>query len=432
MDIKKHKQEENDIGSWWSMASYWPPPPLRGPQAPHIILANMADKYGTVFTIKLGLRRALVVSSWEIAKECLTTNDKAFAGRPKLANMEHLGYNNVIIWTLLASSTQLYKLCNKNTLVDMQRWFRDVTLNVSIRIIVGKRDDSLEWKKPLNDFFEAIGKFVVSDVLLFLGWLDIGGDKESMKKIAKELDQVVEGWLQEHKRKIDEDDENNEQDLMGALLAILRDAEKHDADSINKATTLVQHEFNIHVGKDRMLVKESDTKNLVYLGSVIKETLRLYPAAPLSLVHEAIEDCTVDGHQVSAGTWLIVNLRKIHRDPLVWDDPFEFRPERFMTSHRDIDVRGHNFELIPSGSGRRMCPGVSFAFRILVLTLANVLHWFEFKTPSGEVVDMREAAGVTSRKATPLHVLITPRLPFNPTDQLALLSLTCNNEKENV
>ncbi|KAK8683855.1 hypothetical protein V6N13_039901 [Hibiscus sabdariffa] len=64
---------------------------LGGPQSPHISLANMADKSGKIFTIKLGVHRALVVSSWEIAKECLTINDRAFATRPKLASMQLLG-----------------------------------------------------------------------------------------------------------------------------------------------------------------------------------------------------------------------------------------------------------------------------------------------------------------------------------------------------
>ncbi|KAK8347400.1 hypothetical protein V6Z11_A06G014800, partial [Gossypium hirsutum] len=70
---------------------------LGGPQPPHISLANMADKYGRIFTIKLGVQRALVVSNWEVAKECLTINDKAFATRPNLACAELMGYHKAMI-----------------------------------------------------------------------------------------------------------------------------------------------------------------------------------------------------------------------------------------------------------------------------------------------------------------------------------------------
>ncbi|KAB1671354.1 hypothetical protein [Gossypium barbadense] len=261
-----------------------------------------------------------------------------------------------------------------------------------------------------------------------------------MKKTAKELDQVLQGWLREHKQKRAENKANGEEDFMGVMLSILSEAEEHHADTINKINCLglilgaedttsitltwalslllnnrdklskVQQELDVHIGKDRLLLTESDTKNLVYLQSIIKETLRLYPPGPLSVIHEAIEDCTVNGYHVSAGTWLIMNLHKIHHDPLIWANPFEFQPERFITTHKDIDVRGQNFELVPFGSGRRMCPGVSFSLQVLQLTLANVLHWFEFETPSGIAVDMREGLGITSSKTTPLEVHITPRL----------------------
>ncbi|KAE8716306.1 putative Cytochrome P450 82A3 [Hibiscus syriacus] len=70
---------------------------LGEPQPPHITFANMTDKYGTIFTIKLGVQRALVVSSWETAKECLTINDKAFATRPKLLSAKILTYNYAMI-----------------------------------------------------------------------------------------------------------------------------------------------------------------------------------------------------------------------------------------------------------------------------------------------------------------------------------------------
>ena len=156
---------------------------------------------------------------------------------------------------------------------------------------------------------------------------------------------------------------------------------------------------------------ESDLKNLVYLQAIIKETLRLYPAAPLSLPHEAMKDCNVAGYDVPAGTRLLVNLSKLHRDPRVWSDPDEFKPERFLTDHKDIDLRGHNFEFIPFGSGRRICPGISLALQVMELTLATLLHGFEITTPFDEPVDMSEATGITNLKVTPLHVLLNPRLP---------------------
>ena len=171
-----------------------------------------------------------------------------------------------------------------------------------------------------------------------------------------------------------------------------------------------QGELEHHVGMHRQ-VEESDMNDLVYLQAIIKETLRLYPAGPLLGPREALEDCNVAGYNVKAGTRLVVNVWKIQRDPRVWTNPSSFQPERFLTSHVNVDVRGQNFELIPFGSGRRSCPGVSFAIQVLHLTLARLLHAFEFETPLDQPVDMTESPGLTIPKATPLEVLLTPCLP---------------------
>ncbi|CBI32516.3 unnamed protein product, partial [Vitis vinifera] len=136
---------------------------------------------------------------------------------------------------------------------------------------------------------------------------------------------------------------------------------------MNNPSTLkrAQDELDIKVGKHRQ-VDESDIKNLVYLQAIIKETLRLYPAAPLSVPREAMEDCTMAGFHIQAGTRLLVNLWKLYKNPRIWSDPLEFQPERFLTKHVDLDVRGQNFEFLPFGSGRRVCPGISFALEFLV------------------------------------------------------------------
>ncbi|MED6127438.1 hypothetical protein PIB30_088156 [Stylosanthes scabra] len=122
-----------------------------------------------------------------------------------------------------------------------------------------------------------------------------------------------------------------------------------------------------------------------------------------------MEDCVVGGYHIPAGTVLWTNISKIQRDPALYSDPLEFQPERFLTTHKDTDLRGKHFELIPFGAGRRMCPGMSFGLQLVHLTLANVLHGFEIVTADGKPVDMVERLGATSVKANPLKVILTPR-----------------------
>ncbi|KAM7514174.1 hypothetical protein LguiA_003757 [Lonicera macranthoides] len=176
-----------------------------------------------------------------------------------------------------------------------------------------------------------------------------------------------------------------------------------------RALKQAQEELDIHVGKERH-VSESDIHNLVYLQVIVKETLRLYPAAPLGGVREFTEDCTVSGYHVPKGTRLMLNLWKLQCDPQVWSTPLEFRPERFLTTHKDVDVKGQHFELIPFGAGRRICPGMTIGTQIVHLVLATLLHSFEISTPSNAPVDMTESAELTNLKATPLDVLLAPRL----------------------
>ena len=176
------------------------------------------------------------------------------------------------------------------------------------------------------------------------------------------------------------------------------------------ALKCVQEELDLKVGRGRW-VEESDIPNLVYLQAVVKETLRLYTIVPLLVPHEAMEDCHVDGYHIPKGTRLLVNAWKLHRDPSVWSDPECFKPERFLTTHADVDVLGQHFELIPFGSGRRSCPGIAMASQLLPLVVARLLQGFHLSTPLDAPVDMREGLSITLAKLTPLEVMLTPRLP---------------------
>ncbi|KAF5446423.1 hypothetical protein F2P56_032052 [Juglans regia] len=170
-----------------------------------------------------------------------------------------------------------------------------------------------------------------------------------------------------------------------------------------------REELDLKVGRDRW-VEDYDIKDLVYLQAIIKKSLRLYPPSTLSFPHESIEDCQVCGYYIPKGTRLFVNVWKLHRDPRVWHDPNNLLPERFLSSHASVDASGQHFQFIPFRSGRRSCPGDMFALQVSQLTLARLLQGFEFTTPLNKPVDMTEGLGITLTKATPLQVVITPRL----------------------
>ncbi|KAI6695305.1 hypothetical protein NL676_023015 [Syzygium grande] len=73
-------------------------------------------------------------------------------------------------------------------------------------------------------------------------------------------------------------------------------------------------------------------------------------------------------------------------------------------------MRGQNFKLIPFGAWRRSCPATSLALHTVHLTLASLPQSFEIGTASDEAVDMTESPGLMNMKASPLEVMLIPRL----------------------
>uniref|UniRef100_A0A804UM02 Uncharacterized protein n=1 Tax=Zea mays TaxID=4577 RepID=A0A804UM02_MAIZE len=181
------------------------------------------------------------------------------------------------------------------------------------------------------------------------------------------------------------------QDVMAKLQAEVRKSPP------NKGQTTVV------IGEDDALVGTT-----TYLKAVIKETLRLHPPVPLLVPHLSQEDCDVDGYTIPSGMPLLVNAWAIGRDPRLWDAAEEFVPERFVRGGGGVDFRGMDFEFLPFGSGRRMCPGVNFALASTEILLANLVFHFDWELPRGvDTVDMAEVFKLTvSRKH---ELLLSPR-----------------------
>ncbi|XP_065857629.1 iridoid oxidase-like [Euphorbia lathyris] len=165
----------------------------------------------------------------------------------------------------------------------------------------------------------------------------------------------------------------------------------------------VKEELNRVVGLKRN-VEESDIDQLPYLQAVIKESMRLHPALPLLVPRNALEDTNFMGYVIPKDTQVFVNTWAIGRDSEVWEDPLSFKPERFLGSNVQY-MRGQNFELLPFGSGRRICVGYPLAHQIIHLTVASLIHYFDWEIDSNSTMDMNERFGFTVRKLIPLRAI---------------------------
>ncbi|KAM7500220.1 hypothetical protein LguiA_024634 [Lonicera macranthoides] len=326
-----------------------------------------------------------------------------------------------------------------------------VTNNVISRMLMSERcsegeDEAGDVRKLVKDIAEITGKFNLSDYVWFCKNLDLQGFKKRLKGVRDGFDTMMERIIEEHEvarreKKMSGGDEVK--DLLDILLDIAEDkslemklskenikafildifAAGTDTSAITTEwalSELINHpkimskaiqELDSVIGKTR-LVQESDIPNLPYLQMIVKETLRLHPTGPI-IIRESTQQCTVGEFHIPAKTRLFVNVWAIGRDPSHWEEPLEFRPERFSGEEMGkLDVRGQHFQFLPFGSGRRGCPGTSLALQVVHASLAAMIQCFEWGVEGGKV-DMEEGVGLTLPRAHPLVCLPVPRLdPF--------------------
>ncbi|XP_058735195.1 geraniol 8-hydroxylase-like [Vicia villosa] len=172
-----------------------------------------------------------------------------------------------------------------------------------------------------------------------------------------------------------------------------------------KIMAKAKQELEQIIGKGKP-VEESDIGNLPYLQAIIKETFRLHPSVPFLIPRKANENVEIDGYTIPKDAQIWVNVWAIGRNSSSWEDANMFLPERFLTSK--IDAKGHNFELLPFGAGRRICPGIPLASKMLPLMLGSLINCFNWKLEDGmkvEDMNMEDKFGITLPKAQPLRVI---------------------------
>ncbi|RVX16941.1 Cytochrome P450 71A1 [Vitis vinifera] len=347
--------------------------------------------------------------------------------------------------------SSLYK--QSNSPVDLKDHLSTVSLNVISRMVLGKKylDENVEgsivtpeeFKKMLDELFLLSGVLNIGDSIPWIDFLDLQGYVKRMKVLSKKFDRFLEHVLDEHNARRKGVENYVAKDMVDVLLQFADDPtlevklERHGVKAFTQdliaggtessAVTVewaisellrkpelfekATEELDRVIGKERW-VEEKDIPNLPYLDTIVKETMRMHPVAPMLVPRFSREDIKIAGYDIPKDTRVLVNVWTIGRDPEIWDQPNEFIPERFIG--KNIDVKGQDFELLPFGTGRRMCPGYSLGLKVIQSSLANLLHGFKWKLP-GDMkpgdLSMEEIFGLSTPKKIPLVAMAEPRLP---------------------
>ncbi|KAK9133628.1 hypothetical protein Scep_013156 [Stephania cephalantha] len=335
--------------------------------------------------------------------------------------------------------------------VDLTEELFSLTNRVICRIAFGKsyqgrKFDGGKFSEVVYEVMAVLGTFSASDFYPSsrIAWaVDmITGLKGRLERCFRDFDKFYQQIIDEHleraeNKQDDDEEEEEEEDIIDVLIGIMRDQSSAihiTADHIKAvimniflggvdtgAIVMVwamtelarkpelmkkaQEEIRTSVGNKGNYVEEGDLNQLHYLKMIVKETLRMHPPGPLLVPRECMNQCKVNGYDISPGTRAMVNVWAIGRNPEYWDNPDEFCPERFEDSI--IDYKGQQFEFLPFGGGRRVCPGMTMGVLNVELALANLLYCFDWKLPNGmnvEDIDMDEGAGLAIHKKSPLFL----------------------------
>ncbi|KAL2623166.1 hypothetical protein R1flu_003371 [Riccia fluitans] len=346
--------------------------------------------------------------------------------------------------------------CSGTVPVQLDILIRRTSTNIVMRMLMNEqnltkspndRKISEDFHQAVKDAFELLESFYVGDFIPWLDWLDPQGLKKKLSAVSKKCDTMWQGILDDHKRKLEaargdqatDGSKSEEQDIVDALLTRLVDDDDGEnltevemkalimniifarTDTTSNGLQAVlgellknpsvmektQAKMDSVVGRKR-LVEESDLPNLPYLNAIVKENFRLHPPGPILIPHISTEDSEILGYEIPAGTTLFVNIHAIHRDPALYERPLDFYPERFLGSEKD--VHGFDFDLLPFGAGRRMCPGKSLGLAVVVYTAALYIQTCDLRLPENvKPEDLTDL--IALRRSSLLQILVHPQIP---------------------
>uniref|UniRef100_A0A0D3C6F1 Uncharacterized protein n=1 Tax=Brassica oleracea var. oleracea TaxID=109376 RepID=A0A0D3C6F1_BRAOL len=385
---------------------------------PHRSFSDLSRTYGPIMRLKFGRLNTVIITSSEAAREVLRTHDHILSGRMSPNAVRSINHHKVSVAWIHPSSARwrLLRKLSVTHLFSPQRIEATKALRIKkVQELVkfmdeGSKREELYGSGKSNGFhdsiigvMEAAGSPDLANFFPFLGTLDLQAEK-SLRKNPKEAStsDFLDALLDEA-----EPDNNDIEHLLLDMFVAGTDTSSSTlewamAELLANPITMAKAQAEIErmIGQDG-LVQEPNISEFPYLQAVLKETLRLHPPVPLLLPRKAETDVEIFGYIVPKNAQVLVNVWAIRRDPDVWENPAQFEPERFLG--KETDVKGKDYELTPFGAGRRICPGLPLAVKMVSLMLVSLLYSFNWKLPN--TIDMDETFGISLHKANSLNAV---------------------------
>ncbi|AES70581.1 putative cytochrome P450 [Medicago truncatula] len=330
--------------------------------------------------------------------------------------------------------------------VNLSQQVVPMMFSITSRAAFGKKYmEQDEFVSTVREVLQLAGGFYIGDLFPSAKWLqNLTGMRPRLEKLHEKVDRILELIIDDHKDKKSRSKDDlveGEEDLIDVLLKFEDSNNSSQEFSITKRN-IKAILFDIFTGgsdtaattinwtlaemmKDQRVMKKAQAEvrvlfkkrgkideiflsELIYLKAIIKEVLRMHLPGPLLIPRVCAQACEIDGYHIPINSRVIINAWAIGRDPKYWTDPDKFYPERFIDS--SVDFKGTNFEYIPFGAGRRICPGINYGMANVELTLALLLCHFDWKLPGGmknEDLDMTELFGASVIRKDDLYLIPT-------------------------
>ncbi|XP_057536702.1 desmethyl-deoxy-podophyllotoxin synthase-like [Amaranthus tricolor] len=335
----------------------------------------------------------------------------------------------------------LASMAAKGSVVNLTKVLFGLIFDITSRTVFNRKGTDQEAFRALITWISQNHTgFAIADIFPSLKFLhSIGGTIKEMEMMVEEANKILDPIINHHKfsekndqkeylldvlMKFHKDNVKNTSDfflttnnIKGIILEIFGAGSETSslviewvmAELIKNPKAMEKAQYEVRkVQKDKGMVDESSLEELKFLKMVVKETMRLHPPAPFLVPRETIEHCQLQGYDIPARTRVVVNARTIGRDPNYWSEGDKFKPERFEKT--SVTYKGNDFEYIPFGAGRRICPGMGLANANIELCVATLLYHFDWKLPNEmapEDLNMDEVFGLSVRRKDELHVIPT-------------------------